>query len=99
MLKEFSRILAIIFSLPVLFYRYSISPFLRPSCRHVPSCSQYALDALKIHGPFRGSLMAMNRILRCRPGGTHGYDPVPLFRFRRYGKLMNYKDCNRLKQR
>jgi putative component of membrane protein insertase Oxa1/YidC/SpoIIIJ protein YidD len=42
------------------------------------------LDALKIHGPFTGLFMGAGRILRCRPGGTHGYDPVPLFRFRRY---------------
>jgi putative component of membrane protein insertase Oxa1/YidC/SpoIIIJ protein YidD len=42
------------------------------------------LDALKIHGPFTGFIMGIGRILRCRPGGTHGYDPVPLFSFRRY---------------
>jgi putative component of membrane protein insertase Oxa1/YidC/SpoIIIJ protein YidD len=42
------------------------------------------LDALKIHGPFAGLLLGIGRILRCRPGGTHGYDPVPLFRFRHY---------------
>jgi len=42
------------------------------------------LDALKLHGPFTGVIMGAGRILRCRPGGTHGYDPVPLFRFRRY---------------
>jgi len=42
------------------------------------------LDALKIHGPFTGLVLGTGRILRCRPGGTHGYDPVPLFRFRRY---------------
>lgn len=71
-------------SLPVIFYRYAISPYLKPACRHIPSCSQYMLDALKIHGPFRGLVMGTGRILRCRPGGTHGYDPVPLFIFRRY---------------
>ncbi len=86
-MKLFSRVLAFILSLPVLVYRYSISPLLRPSCRHVPSCSQFMLDALKIHGPFRGLLMGTGRILRCRPGGTHGYDPVPLFHFRRYRPL------------
>jgi len=84
MFKAFRTILSFLLSLPVLFYRYSISPFLRPSCRHVPTCSQYMLDALKIHGPFIGLYLGTGRILRCRPGGTHGYDPVPLFRFRRY---------------
>jgi len=87
MLKVFNAILSFLLSLPVLFYRYSISPFLRPSCRHVPTCSQFMLDALKIHGPFRGLYLGMGRILRCRPGGTHGYDPVPFFRFRRYMPL------------
>jgi len=84
MIKVINSILSFILSLPVFFYRYFISPFLRPSCRHVPTCSQYMLDALKIHGPFTGLLLGAGRILRCRPGGTHGYDPVPLFRFRRY---------------
>jgi putative membrane protein insertion efficiency factor len=97
MLKLFNNILGFILSLPVHLYRYFISPLLRPSCRHVPSCSEYALDALKIHGPFRGSLLAMNRILRCRPGGTHGYDPVPLFRFKRYFTFRKYKRSSRLK--
>jgi putative membrane protein insertion efficiency factor len=87
MLKAINKILSFLLSLPVLFYRYSISPFLRPSCRHVPTCSQYMLDALKIHGPFTGLVLGTGRILRCRPGGTHGYDPVPLFRFRRYRPL------------
>ena len=83
-MKLINKVLSFLLSLPVLFYRYSISPFLRPACRHAPSCSQFMLDALKIHGPFTGLLMGTGRILRCRPGGTHGYDPVPLFRFRRY---------------
>lgn len=97
MKKMFSFLL----SVPVYLYRYMISPYLRPACRHVPSCSQYALDALKLHGPLRGLIMGTNRILRCRPGGTHGYDPVPLILIKRYkpagsltGKLPK---CNRLK--
>jgi hypothetical protein len=87
MLKAFNKILSFLLSLPVLFYKYSISPFLRPACRHVPTCSQFMLDALKIHGPLIGLYLGAGRILRCRPGGTHGYDPVPLFRFRRYRPL------------
>jgi putative component of membrane protein insertase Oxa1/YidC/SpoIIIJ protein YidD len=55
------------------------------------------LDALKIHGPFIGFAMGTNRILRCRPGGTHGYDPVPLFRFKRYKPFKIYASGNRLK--
>lgn len=61
----------------VNFYRGAISPMLPPSCRYTPTCSQYALDALRIHGPFRGSWLALKRILRCNPWGGSGYDPVP----------------------
>jgi len=87
MVRTTGKIFSFLLSLPVYLYKYAISPLLRPSCRHVPSCSQYALDALQIHGPVRGSLLAINRILRCRPGGTHGYDPVPLIWIKRYRPL------------
>ena len=99
--KLLKNILSFLLALPVHIYRYVISPWLRPSCRHVPSCSVYMLDALKLHGPFTGFVLGFNRILRCRPGGTHGYDPVPLFIFRRYkylpGLFRGWKSQNRLK--
>ena len=102
MIKLINTIFSFLFSLPVYFYRYSISPFLRPACRHEPTCSQYMLDALKIHGPVTGLIMGTGRILRCRPGGTHGWDPVPLFHFRRYRPLSSlfkrWKTENRLKR-
>jgi putative membrane protein insertion efficiency factor len=63
--------------IPIKFYKYSISPLLPNSCRHVPTCSEYAIESLKIHGIFRGSFLAIWRIIRCNPWGTHGYDPVP----------------------
>jgi len=47
------------------------------SCRHIPSCSEYAVEALKIHGPIKGIYLTTKRILKCHPWGTHGYDPVP----------------------
>jgi len=101
MIRTFNKVLSFILSLPVLFYRGAISPFLTPSCRHVPTCSQYMLDALRIHGPFTGLVLGTGRILRCRPGGTHGYDPVPLFRFKKYkpfGSIFTiYEKENRLK--
>jgi len=60
------------------------------------------LDALKMHGPLSGLTMGTGRILRCRPGGTHGYDPVPLFRFRRYRPFTTlfcgFESENRLKR-
>lgn len=58
-------------------YQYLISPLIGPSCRYYPSCSQYAVDAIKIRGVFKGSYLAVIRVLRCHPGCEGGYDPVP----------------------
>lgn len=60
-------------------YRRFISPLLPPTCRYQPTCSQYALEALQVHGAFKGSWLTLKRILRCRPGpgGGCGFDPVP----------------------
>lgn len=63
--------------LPVHFYRHAISPLTPPSCRFTPSCSAYALEALRTHGPLRGSWLTLRRICRCHPWGGSGYDPVP----------------------
>jgi len=57
-------------------YRACLSPFLPPSCRFNPTCSEYAIRSLQAHGVFDGSVKAMKRILRCHPFGGHGYDPV-----------------------
>lgn len=61
----------------VYIYKYAISPLTPASCRHVPTCSEYAVQAIKIHGPFKGFWLAVRRISKCHPWGTHGYDPVP----------------------
>jgi len=58
-------------------YRWGVSPFLLPSCRFAPSCSEYALESLRRFGTLRGGYMAARRILRCHPWGGAGYDPVP----------------------
>ncbi len=63
--------------LPVHFYRMCISPLFPPSCRYVPTCSQYAIEALRRHGPFKGTWLTIRRICRCHPWGGSGYDPVP----------------------
>ena len=68
----------------VWFYRWVISPITMSSCRHVPTCSQYMIEAIHRHGPGRGFLLGMNRLSRCHPWGTHGYDPVPQFVIRKY---------------
>lgn len=62
---------------PIYFYRQFISPLTPPSCRFTPTCSQYAIEALKKHGPIKGSLLSIKRILKCHPWGGSGYDPVP----------------------
>lgn len=72
-----SHILSRLLSLPVLVWRYLISPAMPPACRYMPSCSEYALEALKVHGPLRGSALTVRRLCRCHPWGGHGYDPVP----------------------
>jgi len=61
----------------VRFYRYFISPLFPPSCRHYPTCSQYAIEALDKHGFFKGTYLASVRILKCNPFFEGGYDPVP----------------------
>lgn len=76
-MNPLSRALVWLLSLPVHVYRCCISPFTPPSCRFTPTCSQYALEALRVHGPLRGSWLALRRILRCHPWGGSGYDPVP----------------------
>ena len=84
------RIAIWLLSVPVYIYRGALSPLKGPSCRHVPSCSSYALEALRLHGPCRGLMLAAGRIARCRPGGTAGFDPVPRFLFRRYRRLYSF---------
>lgn len=61
----------------IRFYQVCISPLKPPTCRFTPTCSAYALEALRKHGLFKGSWLAIRRILRCHPWGGSGYDPVP----------------------
>jgi hypothetical protein len=58
-------------------YQLFVSPILPPSCRYYPSCSHYAAEAVAQHGVWRGSGLAVRRLLRCHPWGGSGYDPVP----------------------
>ncbi|MEX2639553.1 MAG: membrane protein insertion efficiency factor YidD [Balneolales bacterium] len=58
-------------------YQLMISPYFPTSCRYYPSCSQYAIDAFKIHGFFKGTVLAVWRVLRCHPWAEGGEDPVP----------------------
>lgn len=63
--------------LPIRMYQWTISPFLPPSCRYTPTCSDYAIQAIKKYGLFKGWFLALKRIGRCHPWGGSGYDPLP----------------------
>ena len=76
-MKRFNRLLTYPLIGLINVYRLFISPFFPSSCRYSPTCSGYALEAVKKHGPFKGSWLAVKRISRCHPWGGHGYDPVP----------------------
>ncbi len=66
---------------PIRLYQWLISPLFPPVCRFTPNCSDYALEALRTHGPAKGLLLSARRLLRCHPftwlGGSSGFDPVP----------------------
>jgi putative membrane protein insertion efficiency factor len=81
-LSNFAKLVA----LPLLrAYKWAISPLLPPACRYVPTCSEYAMEAVEHYGALRGGWMALARILRCHPFSRSGYDPV--VRQARCGKL------------
>ena len=61
----------------ITFYRAAISPLFPSCCRFIPTCSEYGLIAFKSYGFCKGFVLTAKRIIRCRPGGPHGYDPVP----------------------
>ncbi len=67
---------------PLYIYRWFVSPLLGARCRYLPTCSEYAADAVRLHGAWAGGWLAAKRILRCHPiealGGSSGYDPAPL---------------------
>lgn len=58
-------------------YKGAISPYLPRACRYTPTCSEYGMEAIKKHGPFKGTLLTLKRVSSCHPWGGHGHDPVP----------------------
>lgn len=72
-----SKLLSSLFLALIAFYRTCISSLTPPACRYTPTCSQYAQEAIRKYGPFKGGWLALKRILRCHPWGGSGYDPVP----------------------
>ena len=71
------KVLGMVLILPIRFYQRCISPLTPPACRFTPTCSHYAVEAIRKHGPFKGFWLAVKRISRCHPWGGSGYDPVP----------------------
>jgi putative membrane protein insertion efficiency factor len=76
-MKLLARIVVFPLIVLVRIYQYIISPIFPATCRYSPTCSHYAVEALKIWGPFKGSYLAIKRIASCHPRGGFGYDPVP----------------------
>lgn len=72
-----NRVLALTTQIMIRAYQLLVAPVIPPSCRYYPSCSHYAAEAIEQHGPWRGSGLALRRLLRCHPWGGSGYDPVP----------------------
>jgi len=76
-----SRTAADLLIAPIRFYKRFLSPMLPPACRFTPTCSAYAMEAIRTHGAVRGVALAGRRLLRCHPitwlGGSSGFDPVP----------------------
>lgn len=70
-------IISKLFVVIIRIYQLSISPFLGANCRYTPTCSQYSIEAIEKHGPFKGGWLAIKRISSCHPWGGHGHDPVP----------------------
>lgn len=76
-MSYFGKFIAFVLIIPIKIYQWFISPWLPSSCRYTPSCSHYAIDALKKQGPIKGFYIGLRRILSCHQWGGHGWDPVP----------------------
>ncbi len=77
MLRHAGKLAAFALKLPIHVYRYSLKALIGWECRHLPSCSEYGLEAIDRNGAWRGLWLTVSRLSRCRPWGTSGYDPVP----------------------
>jgi putative membrane protein insertion efficiency factor len=73
-----ARVCSLPFVAAIWIYRFTLSPIIGGQCRYMPTCSQYGLDAYRLHGPIRGTKLTIGRILRCHPLAKGGYDPVEI---------------------
>ena len=80
-----SRLLSAFLIGGVRLYQMTLSPLIGPCCRFHPTCSNYCIEAIRVHGPFYGSWLTFRRLLRCRPFGPSGEDPGPPPRKRKNG--------------
>ena len=76
MIKHLHKLWKSLFILPIKLYQIAISPILPNTCRHLPTCSEYTIKAIKTYGVFKGIIKGAYRILRCNPLGSSGYDPI-----------------------
>lgn len=76
-MQYIKRLLVFVMLSLIKFYQRCISPLKTPSCRYVPTCSQYTAEAIRKYGPLKGLWLGIKRLLRCHPWGGSGYDPVP----------------------
>lgn len=72
-----NRFFSQLFIVLIRIYQYTISPVLGANCRYTPTCSQYSIDAFRLHGPVKGFYLSAKRIISCNPWGGHGHQPVP----------------------
>lgn len=87
--------------IPIHLYRWTLKPLIGLECRHLPTCSEYALLAIDTNGAWKGLWLTLSRLSRCHPRGTHGYDPVPdlrgvrepVWRAYRYGRWNGRHIC------
>ncbi|MGI9385724.1 MAG: membrane protein insertion efficiency factor YidD [Methyloligellaceae bacterium] len=71
------KVARMVLKAPILLYRYTLSSLVGWRCRHLPTCSEYALEAIDRNGAWKGGWLTLARILRCHPWGSSGHDPVP----------------------
>lgn len=76
-MKIIKKIIGRILIFLVRIYQYGISPIFPSSCRYTPTCSNYMIEAVKVHGAFKGFALGIKRVSSCHPWGGSGYDPVP----------------------
>ena len=75
--QVFKNLLAKLLIGMIRLYQVTLSPFIGRACRYTPTCSNYGIEAIRKHGPFKGSWLTLKRVLSCNPWGGSGYDPVP----------------------